>query len=149
MTHEQTKARELILRLYEARRSHVRVSPSWLATECMQSLDPDRASHPIEYAMAHLQFRQLARSICSGRWERTDASEIAEQHDLFPDLQTRYPAAGRSADQEPEYVLLEHMSVEDIAFNVSRLRSEANAKLKHADSLEAWGKSRSPAEAAA
>lgn len=143
MTHEQTRARELVLQVYEARRSHVRVSPSWLATECMQTLDPERTSHPIEYTMAHLQFRQLARNICSGRWEREDsvAGDI-DQHELFPDLQTRYPVAGRSADQEPEYVLLEHMTEADVTFNVSRLRSEARAKLKHADALEAWGNSR-------
>lgn len=141
MTHEETKARELLASIYERRRTEVRVSPSWLATEAMMRLDPSRASHPIEYALAHLQLRQLARALCAKRWEKDDQGET-EQHELWPQLQARYPVVRTSADQEPEYVLLEHMSGEDISFNVARLRSEAEAKLMHADAFEAWGKSR-------
>ena len=138
MTNEELKAREMVERVYELRRSQVRVSPSWLATEVMQMLDPERSSHPIEYAMAHLQFRQLARAAFAGRWEKPASGSRTEQHDLFPDLQTRYPIGNRSEGQEPEYVLLEHMTEDDVAFNVARLRSEARAKMAHADALEAW-----------
>jgi hypothetical protein len=145
MTNEELKARELVERVYELRRSELRVSPSWLATEVMQMLDPSRSSHPLEYAMAHLQFRQLARAAFSGRWEKETSDRAADQHDLFPELQKRYPIGNRSEGQEPEYVLLEHMTDEDIAFNCARLRSEALAKLSHADALEAWGKSRKAA----
>jgi hypothetical protein len=141
MTNEEIKAREMVERVFELRRLQVRVSPSWIATEVMQMLDPARASHPVEYAMAHLQFRQLARAICAGRWDKETSDETVEQHDLFPILQTRYPVS-RSRGEEPQYVLLEYMTDEDVGFNVTRLRSEAIAKLKHADALEAWGRSR-------
>jgi len=147
MTHEETKARELLAGIYERHQHKVFVSPSWLATEAMQILDPSHRSHPIEYTMAHLQFRQLARSVCSGRWERERPGETTEQHDLFPVLQKRYPRAGRSSEQEPEYVLLEHMSGADVRFNVGRLRKEAVGKMRHADALEAWGASRPQAAA--
>jgi hypothetical protein len=143
-THEESKARELLERLYERRRETVDVSPSWLATEAMWELDPERKSHPLEYSLAHLQLRQIGRAICAGRWERPVDDE-GEQHDLFPDLQRRYPIAGRIGDQEPEYRLLDYLTDEDIAFNVSRLRKEALSKQRSADALEAWGRSRKQA----
>jgi hypothetical protein len=36
------------------------------------------------------------------------------------------------------YRLLENLTDADVTFNVKRLRSEASAKLKHADALGAW-----------
>jgi hypothetical protein len=140
MTNEDTPARELILSIYERHRHQDRVSPAWLATEAMCALDPARTSHPLEYMMAHLQFRQLARSVCAGRWERGEPGQ-SEQHDLFPVLQSRYPIS-RVDNQEPEYIRLELMSDADVEFNILRLRSEAMAKLKHADALEAWNRTR-------
>ena len=137
------EGREMVQRVYDMYRDRVSVSPTWLATECMMQLDPERRSHALEYKMAHLQFRQIARGICAGHWEAPD-EEAGEEHDLFPDLQKRYPIH-RPKDSEPEYVLLEHLSGIDIAFNVGRLRSEAVAKLKHADALEAYGKAREAA----
>lgn len=147
MTNEEKKARELILSIFEVRRMADRVSPNWLATEAMQSLDPLRTSHPLEYAMAHLQFRQLARGICAGTFEPDEPREAGgdDQHEMFPVLQRMYPKARSSSKEEPEYVRLELLTDEDIRFNVERLRSEAVAKLKHADALEAWAASRKKA----
>jgi hypothetical protein len=143
-THEEAKVREMLGRIFESRREVIDVSPSWLATEVMQELDPGRASHPLEYSLAHLQLRQMARALCAGRWEREEAED--EQHELFPGLQRRYPIAGRTKSDEPEYRLLEYLTTQDIAFNVGRLRSEARSKLAHADRLYAWGKDRSGGE---
>ncbi len=39
----------------------------------------------------------------------------------------------------PEMVRLEDMSEADIRWNIERLRNEAKATLKHADSLEEYG----------
>jgi hypothetical protein len=142
MTNEESKARELIVAVYEKRKDVGYVSPSWLATEVMQMLDPDRSSHQIEYAMAHLQFRQLARGVCAGKWEDPDDPREGDQHDLFPVLQRRYPIARSSGKEEPQYALLELLTDRDIHFNIERLRNEAMAKLKHADALEAWAASR-------
>jgi hypothetical protein len=147
MTNEEHKAREILLSIYEERRFNKRVSPTWLATMAMTSLDPLRVSHPIEYAMAHLQFRQLARSICAGRWEKAEGDE-EKQIELFSDLQTRYPTApANRADDEPEYVLLEELTEEDFDFNIARLRSEGMAKIKHSDTLAAYKKVHLPRRA--
>jgi hypothetical protein len=143
MTNEEIKAKELIARIYDVRRDESRVSPRWLATEAMQSLDPGRTSHPLEYAMAHLQFRQMARAVCAGRWEEGAPEEEVEcQHEMFPGLQKRYPTGARTEGNDPEYVLLEHLTEKDVAFNVARLRKESRAKAKHADRLEDWWKAR-------
>lgn len=136
------RLRELLESIYERRVDEVRVSPAWLATEALLHLDPTKTAPELVYRAAHLQLRQLGRSLCRQRFE--EDGEWSEQHDLFPNLQKRYPAA-HSPDAEPEYVLLEHLTGDDIAFNVQRLRREANAKLFHADALEAWGQNRAAA----
>lgn len=69
-----------------------------------------------------------------------------KRHELFPDLQERYPIAGRVDGEEPVYRLLEHLTEQDIAFNLERLRLEVSSRLRHADSLEAWSRSRAEAE---
>ena len=60
---DEKRLSELVQSVFEARREAVTVSPSWLATETMARLDPGRASEPNIYLAAHLQFRQVARSI--------------------------------------------------------------------------------------
>lgn len=147
--HERRQLRALVSEVYERRGDEVRVSPAWLATEAMQQLDPDRTAPAMVWAAAHLHLRQVAREICRERFEGEAAdgdAGAAEQHELFPDLQRRYPAA-HSTGSEPDYVLLEHLRDEDVAFNVRRLRSEGEAKVRHADALAAWWHSR-PAAAA-
>lgn len=137
-TEEKTdegKLRGLLSGLYADRKAEQRISPAWLATEALQKLDPDRASPTLVYQAAHLELRQAARSICR---EKAGGGDFdGEQHELFPALQKRYPAA-YSSDVEPEYVLLEHMSEADVRANVQRLRRESESKMAHADALEAW-----------
>jgi hypothetical protein len=144
MSNDEQKLRVVLLDIYERRSEEIRVSPSWLATEAMVTLDGEHHSPPLVYLAAHLQLRQLARSICRRKFE--DGDDDTEQHELFPNLQKRYPAA-HSPDSEPEYVLLDHLSKDDVTFNVHRLRSEAQAKLRHADALEAWWQNRPQAAA--
>lgn len=138
--NDETKLRALLSEIYEFRTDEIRVSAAWLATEAMQRLDPNKTAPTLVYLAAHLQLRQLARSLFRHKFEADDDGEV-EQHELFPDLQRRYPAA-HSTDAEPEYVLLEHLTQEDVAFNVHRLRAEADAKMRHADALEAWWQDR-------
>lgn len=139
MCRDEQKLRLVLLGIYERRSDEIRISPSWLATEAMNNLDAEKRSPALVYEAAHLQLRQIARSICRRKVE--EDSEETEQHELFPNLQKRYPAV-HTADAEPEYVLLEHLTEEDVAFNVRRLRAEADAKLHHADALEAWWQDR-------
>lgn len=138
MTNEK-ELHEVLARIYHRRRDESRVSPSWLATEAMAELDPMRVSPTQVYIAANLHFRQLARAILRGAAD--PASDGAEQHEMFPDLQQRYPSAD-STSEEPQYVKLEDLTADDVRFNVARLRAEATTKLAHADALEAWWQNR-------
>jgi hypothetical protein len=138
--------RELVSRIIEIRRGQPRISPSWVATEAMFDLDRRRIverDHPMIWQGCHLQLRQIARQLLAQRFERGEEEEDL----LFKDLQWRYPTARTAAvdAEEPEYVLRDLMTDEDVAYNVARLRAEALAKLQHADALEAWGRDRGKA----
>lgn len=131
---------EIIARIIDTRRLASRISPSWVATEAMTELDPKRTSKPLVYLGCHLELRQIARGLLRSWFEDADPDE--HQHELWPDLQWRYPTARSSGGDEPEYVKLEEMSDNDIDYNVTRLRNEARSKLAHADALEAYGRRR-------
>lgn len=139
MNSSEQKLRIILLEIYENRSDEIRISPAWLATEAMNRLDSERRAPTLVYQAAHLQLRQIARGVCRHKFEGDDGE--TEQSDLFPQLQTRYPAA-HSADAEPEYVLLEHLVDDDVSYNVNRLRREGETKLHHADALEAWWQDR-------
>ncbi|UGY21494.1 hypothetical protein HU675_0045390 [Bradyrhizobium septentrionale] len=136
----------IIVRIIDQRRSETSISPSWVATEAMLELDPKKVAPMLVQLGCHLELRQIARSVLRDLFEdggkaSDDDDEGSRQHALFPDLQWRYPkvrTAGKN--EEPVYVRLEELSAADIAFNVSRLRSEALAKLAHADALERYGR---------
>jgi len=142
MTSEQKLQQQLkaiIERVYERRRDQISVNPSWLATEAMQEIDPEKKSPELAYRAAHLQLRQMARGLCRKQWEDDTEDSERDQHELFPDLQRRYPTARSSGWEEPEYILLEHLTKRDVDYNVVRLRREGATKLRRADALEAWG----------
>lgn len=125
------------------KRGAIKISPAWVATEAMHIIDPDRSGPELEYFGCHLELRQIAREALRGHYQPNGSAQGSAQHELFPDLQERYPKAGQADSEEPEYVLLEYMTNEDIAYNVTRLRREASAKQAHADALEAYGRRRS------
>lgn len=136
---------DIVARIIDEYRGEPRISPSWVATQAMAELDPDRSSVRLVYLGCHLELRQIARSVLRMRFEdedgRDDDDDPTRQHELFPELQWRYPTA-RSRDAEPEYVRLEFLTDGDIQFNVERLRREGRSKLAHADALEAHGRGR-------
>ncbi len=144
---EDAGLRGIIGRVIELRRDAPRISPNWIATESMVMLDGPRVSPPLVYLGCHLQIRQIARELLRGKYEPDDVGEDDTQHDLWPDLQRRYPTAKSQRSGDPEYVLLEELTATDVGYNVARLRGEAQAKLRHADALEAWWRGR-PASAA-
>lgn len=123
------------------------ISPSWVATEGMNKLDENvdnKSRAPLIYVGCHLQLRQIARALLRNEFE--DDKEKSAQHELFPDLQWRYPRQHR-AGEEPCYILLEDMTDADVEYNVVRLRDEGNAKLKHATALQAWNADRNKSAA--
>lgn len=137
---ESQRAYRIVAQIYERCRGQDEVSPAWLATQVMVEIGADRAQNEAEYLLAHLQARQIARSFCRERFEE-DATALRD--DLFPEsLQHRYPRKPTAHGEEPVYVLRELMTDEDVVFNVDRLRKEAEAKLRHADALEAWHRQR-------
>ena len=144
---EERKLAEVIARIIDLRRAAVSISPTWVAAEAMKELDPERAAPMLVHAGCNLHLRQIARGQLRRRFEPDD--DEGDEHDLFPGLQQRYPTARSVRADEPEYVLLEHLTRADIGFNVARLRSEARAKLEHADALEAYGDERGEPEAVA
>lgn len=143
MTDEAKKLREIVIRIIERKRTarlH-KISPAWIATEAMIKIDPGTKSVALVRIGCHLHLRQIARDVCRA-WFEGDNEQSGAQHEMFPDLQRHYPSARSAHDDEPTYVRLEDLTVEDVAYNVRRLRLEAQAKLEHADALEAWGAKR-------
>lgn len=140
MTKEETqKLVDVISRIVELRGKAIKISPSWIATEVMTNLDPKNVSPRLVWVAAHLEIRQLARGNLRKRFE--DDEDVG-MDDMFPDLQARYPTAHSEKNEEREYILRDKMSKQDIAYNVQRLRKEGEAKLRHADALEAFGRGR-------
>jgi hypothetical protein len=142
MTHEESQLVAIVARIIDTRRTEVRVIPAWIATEALKEIDPTGRSHPLVRTGCHLQLRQIARAQCRKLFEDDAGEETEPQFTGFKELPWRYPAAHSKGTLEPEYVLLEHMTRRDVEYNVRRLRREGQAKLDHADALEAWGRSR-------
>jgi hypothetical protein len=133
---------EVVRAVYHSHSDRPTLNPAWLATEAMQAIGFARDLNEIGYLGCHLQFRQIARSFCRKHFE----PEQSDEPDLFPGtLQQRYPRRPATEEEEPVYVLLDLLDEDDVAYNVTRLRKEARAKLAHADALEAWGKRRTGA----
>lgn len=145
MTREEGQLAEIVARIIEIRRTQIRVNPSWIATEALKEIDPANRSHPLVRTGCHLQLRQIARAQCRKLFEDDDNEDDNDNEPPFigfKELQWRYPAARSKDKPEPEYVLLDRLSHADVEYNVQRLRREGQAKLDHADALEAWGRSR-------
>ena len=114
--------------------------PAWVANAAYRNIDPDQIA-PIDVKIAALQYlKQLARQVLRGKFEPLEGN--ADQHELWPDLQTRYPVLRQNSDAEPTYVKLELLNGNDALWNINRLRKEADTKIKHANALEQWAAER-------
>lgn len=132
----------LIAQVIDQRRDEFKISPAWVATAVLAQLDPDRVTQADIYLACNMQLRQIARQELRKRFDNDDRydedEDIVRQHEMFPELQWRYPSVRSEGDAEPQYILLEQMSEADVFYNVARLRSEAKSKWDHASALEAW-----------
>jgi hypothetical protein len=129
MTKEGEQLAAIVLTVINTRKDQVRISPAWIATEAMRKLQAMRLrqTKPLVYEGCHLQLRQIARKLCIKMFETADPEE-ASQHEMYPDLQRRYPVArDRNSGEEPLYVKLEDMSDEDVQANIVRMRSQGRA----------------------
>jgi hypothetical protein len=135
---------DVIARIYARQQSYKEISPISLADEGMQAIDFPRRLHPLGYIGCNYHLRQIARSFCRKKFDPVDPSAL-QSADLFPEtLQERYPVRGMAGD-EPRYVLREHLSPADRAYNVARMRRASVALQKHADALEADGRAQAAA----
>src|SRR5437764_3869807 len=134
------KLTEIMNAVIDGESDQDRVVPTWAANATYQRIDPMGVS-PTEVKIAALQYlKQLARQICRGKFDPADGH--ADQHELWPDLQTRYPTVRSNSDDEPVYVKIELLSGADVLWNIKRLRCEADTKIKHANALEQWAAER-------
>jgi hypothetical protein len=130
---------EIVGRVIDLRRAEPRLNSVWVATEAMLLIDPRKSTQrrfPLAYLAAHLQLRQIARSEFRQVFD-DDVAGDKRQHELFPGLQGRYPVAHKPGE-EPEYVLRDLLTPEDVIYNVLRLNGEAIEKQRHARRLIAW-----------
>jgi hypothetical protein len=152
----ESQLASVVARIIGIRRSQVKIHPSWIATEALDEIDPGGRSVALVSAGCHLQLRQIARDQCrklfdeDGACRRPDSDPDYPMFPMFEQLQWRYPVRKRlqvvdedgEERKEPEYVLLEHMTGDDVDYNVARLEAEATAKVAHARALRAWWRKR-------
>jgi hypothetical protein len=139
---EEAELHDLVQMVVDQAGGQVWIDPAWIATGVMAKIDPERVSPPLVYKGCHLQLRQIARQHLRGAFDAAD--EDNPQHELFTELQDRYPVK-RKRGEEPRYVQRDAMTDEDIAFNVARFRNASKALMAHGDALEAWGRNRNTA----
>lgn len=114
------------------------ISPTTIAQALADEWADDDTDPRITYlSIEHL--KQLARRALRGRFDTESDGASADQGELFSgELQRRYPTPHAPGD-DPAYVLLELLTPDEIRWNVDSLRKSADARLKHARALEAFG----------
>ena len=130
----------------EDRRDCAVISPAALASATLQSFAPDGLEAHIEYASLE-HFKAMARKALARRFddEGEDNSAYAAQGEMFSGhLQERYPVP-RTKGTEPQYKLRSMLSADERRWNVNSLRKSVDARLAHADALEAEGMSKAAA----
>jgi len=131
-----------VRRVYDNNRDIVSIRPEFLADLAMDLIGFDKSIHPVGWVGCNLHLRQVARAFCRRNFlpEERALAAAARAGAAIPglfddDLQDRYPRRTQT-EQEPEYVLREHLSEDDRWFNIDRMRSAAGALLGHADALQ-------------
>lgn len=124
------------------------ITPASLALALQRNYTAGTLPPPIEYAsFEHL--KQMARQRLRRHYdaESDEAEAYAGQGELFSGhLQDRYPLP-RKRGEDPAYKRREALTEEEWRWNVQVLRKSAQARLAHADALEAWGMSHTHAVA--
>ena len=143
-------------RVFEAIASHydrysdaVVVSPSALAYSVYAAFASGSESDTVNYlSMEHL--KQMCREFLRKRKDTDSDESEAYQPTLdlavrfSGKLQDRYPLP-RRAGEEPTYKLRHHLTPQERLWNVMQLRNSGQARLEHADALQAEGNERAAA----
>jgi hypothetical protein len=133
-------------RFIEDRRDCAILSPAAIASATLQTFCEDRLEPHVEYASLE-HFKNMARKALAARFddEGEQNTSYAAQGELFSGhLQERYPVP-RVAGTDPVYKLRDSLTDDEVRWNLRTLRKSADARLAHADALEAWHQSRAVA----
>lgn len=83
-------------------------------------------------------FKAQTRKILGARFNVDGEENDAHQNDMFSGtLQERYPVP-RTAGADPVYKLREHLTTNEIDWNISQLEKSADARMRHAHALKAY-----------
>lgn len=133
-------------RFIDARAECAIISPAAVAAATLRAFCPDALEPHVEYASLE-HFKNMARKVLAHRFDDDGAENeaYAAQGEMFSGhLQDRYPLP-RKRGEDPVYKLREHLTADEVRWNLQSLRRSANARLAHADALEAWAQSRAAA----
>lgn len=114
------------------------ISPTTVAQALQRRYSAQTADAHVQYASLE-HFKHMARRALAGRYDAESDESEAHQGELFSGhLQSRYPIP-RRVGEDPVYKLRAALTSDERAWNVETLRRSANARLLHADALEAEG----------
>lgn len=117
----------------------VSIMPSALAVATYCDISPDQDDDRLVEYLTVQMLTSMARKLLGKRFSHESDETDAYNGDLFSGaLQPRYPLP-RTNGREPTYKLREHLTEAERAWNVKQLRKSAEARLEHADALEAEG----------
>jgi hypothetical protein len=149
--NEHGRIIEEISRQYDQWSHAVIVSPSALAHGVYTSIASGAESDACNYlSLEHLKHmcRDFLRRRKDADGEENEAHGAQGEFDLgirfSGKLQDRYPIP-RKSGEEPAYKLRHHLTPEERLWNVNQLRKSAQARLEHADALQAEGSEREAA----
>lgn len=139
---------EELARQYDRYSDAVTVNPSSLAFGALEALASGAESDSTKY-LSFEQLKQMSREFLRRRkdadGEENDAHSGQVELDLgiqfSGKLQDRYPIPRKYGD-EPTYKLRQHLTAAERHWNVMQLRKSAQARLEHADALQAEGAER-------
>jgi len=121
--------------------SAIALSPTSVALAVQRGFTSQSMEPHVQYtSLEHI--KHMARKALSGRFEESGDANDAHQGDMFSgQLQDRYPTP-RERGCDPVYKLRDHLSTSEAQWNVDTLRKAANARMRHADALDAWNANR-------
>lgn len=143
MTHYQQIIAEMA-RQYDGMRDAIMVGPTPLAYRVHEAFSAGTENAVLAYAsFEHL--KHMARKFLAERKSADGDDGEAYAQTTFDlgvqfsgTLQDRYPIP-RKGGEEPVYKLRSHLTADERKWNVRQLRKSGNARLEHADALEAEG----------
>lgn len=143
--HEEVST--AIHREIEALGSAIALSATTIAIAVQDRYSTGPVEPHVQYtSLEHL--KHMARKALAGRYEPDGEENESHQGEMFSGvLQDRYPVP-RERGADPVYKHRESMTVIELDWNVAQLRKSANARLRHADALQAWTDERGDLKAA-